>query len=312
MNECVTDALLCWPELEETGPRPYGIISAAGWFNGSWSSSIRRRRERGLGHSFVERETPEQPFLQDVDAPAHAWRFVDAPRAVPIALAHVQQIEPHRLYLPADAALTGFEAEIPNLRRDDGRAVMFPAGLRSGLHRGEDYDPGAFFLYADEDIFFCLRGSEFGGWRMLPSNWKFELGSPFRIGLRHLDQFDASQPDGVPAGYFWRKKAPENAMRFLPDTSGAVPSPAIAQRLTTALIDGWLAWTGTSMRLLDDSERLQELGRSGKAQVPPLERSGIALGRASNVRVEGAYVGGHFNTSAPTIAWLEGNPANPR
>ena len=37
VNECTTDALLCWPELDETGPRPYWIISSAGWFNGNWS-----------------------------------------------------------------------------------------------------------------------------------------------------------------------------------------------------------------------------------------------------------------------------------
>jgi hypothetical protein len=185
---------------------------------------------------------------------------------------------------------------------------MFPAGLRSALHRGEDYDPGAFFLYADEDVFFCVRGSEFGGWRGLPSNWKFELGEPFRIGLRHLNRFDASQPDGVPAAYFWRKKTPGNLTRFLPEASGAIPSPAVAQRVTAALIDGWLAWTGTSKRLLDDPQRLQDFRK--RAQVPPLERSGIDLGWKSRVRVEGAYVGGRFNTRAATTAWLEGDPAD--
>jgi hypothetical protein len=308
VNECATDALLCWPELEETGPQPYTIISAAGWLNGSWSKAIRRRRERGLDHFFVESETPEEPFLQDVNAPAQVWRFIDASRAMPNAsLGYVQQLEPHRLYLPAEAALTGFETEMPHLRRDDGRAVMFPAGLRSSLHRGEDYDPGPFFLYADEDVFFCLRGSEFGGWQELRSNWTFKLGKPFRIGLRHLDQFDASQPDGVPAAYFWRKKMPENLMSFLTEASGATPSPAVTQRATAALIDGWLAWTGTSKRLLDDPERLRELGK--RAQVPPLELSGIDLGQKSRVRVEGAYVGGRFNAHASTTAWLEGGPA---
>lgn len=307
VNECTTDALLCWPELDETGPRPYKIISSAGWFNGNWSKAIRRQRERGLDHCFVEREAPEEPFSPDVSAPAQAWRFVEASRAAPTALlAQVEQPGPHRLYLPADAALTGIESEIPHLRRDDGRAVMFPAGLRSSLYRGEDYNPGAYFLYADEDIFFCVRGSEFGGWQGLRSNWKFELGRPFRIGLRHLDQFDASQPDGVPAAYFWRKETQGN---FLPEASGAIPSPAVTQRVTAAFIDGWLAWTGTSKRLLDDSEHLQELGK--RAQVPPWERSGIDLGRKSQVRVEGTYVGGRFNTLAATTAWLEGDSADP-
>jgi hypothetical protein len=298
VNECATDALLCWPEIEETGPRPYGIISAAGWFNGSWSTAIRRQRQRGLDHCFFEREAPEEPFLIDVNAPAQVWRFVDASRAVPNAsLGHVQELQPHRLYLPAAAALTGFETEIPHLRREDGRAVMFPAGVRSDLHRSEDYDPRPFFLYADQDMFFYVRGN-------VRFNWTFNLGEPFRIGLRHLDRFDTSQPDGVPASYFWRKKLPENLIKFLPEASWAVPSPGVAQRITSALIDGWLAWTGTSKRVLDDPQRLKEFGGSA----PPLERSGIDLGRKSQIRVEGAYVGGRFNTSAPTIAWLEGGP----
>ena len=190
--------------------------------------------------------------MQDVNAPAQAWRFVDASQAAPIAsLAHMQQHEPHRLYLPADAALTGFELEMPHLCRDDGRAVMLPAGLRSGLHRGEDYDPGAFFLYADEDIFFCVRGSAFGGWRELRSNWRFELGGPFRIGLRHPDRFDASQLDGIPAVYFWRKKTPGNpinsgrtpAGRFRPPPllSGSLP------RSSTAGLRGQARPNGSSM-----------------------------------------------------------------
>jgi hypothetical protein len=300
VNECATDALLCWPEREETGPPPYKIISAAGWFNGSWSMAIRRQRERGRDHCFLDRDAPEEPFLQNVNAPAPVWRFVDASRAVRNAsLADVQQLEPHRLYLPAEAALTGFETEIPHLRRDDGRAVMFPAGLRSRLFRGEDYEPNAFFLYADEDMFFCVRGSEYGG-------WTFELSDPFRIGLRHLDRFDAAQPDGVPATYFWRKRMPENVIKVLPDAGRTIPSAAVTQRVTAALIDGWLAWTGTSERLLDDPEHLQELGR--RADVPPFERSGIGLGRKSGVSVEGAYVGGRFNTCSATTAWLEGDP----
>jgi hypothetical protein len=72
-----------------------------------------------------------------------------------------------------------------------------------------------------------------------------------------------------------------------------------------ALIDGWLAWTGASKRLLDDPEHLQKLGE--RAQVPPLERSGIDLGQKSQVRVEGAYIGGRFNTRAATTAWIEGD-----
>jgi len=88
------------------------------------------------------------------------------------------------------------------------------------------------------------------------------------------------------------------------DPSFAVPSPAVTQQVTAALIDGWLAWTGTPKQLLDNPQHLRELGE----RAPPLERSGIGLGRKAEIRVEGAYVGGRFNTRAPTIAWLDGDP----
>ena len=308
VSECAADALLCWPEIEETGPPPYDITSAAGWFNGEWSRAIRRRRDRGFEHSFVDSDVPVELFLPEVSAPVRRWRFVDAPQALSdTSLAHMQQLESSWLYLPAEAELTGFETAVPHLRRDDDCAVMFPGGLQSRLYRGEDYDARAFFLYADEDVFFCLHGSEFGGWRALRSGWTFELTDPFRIGLRHMERFDTSQSDGVPAVYFEHVPIPD-LVKFMPRARRIKPSPNLTVRVTTALIDGWLSWTGTSKRMLDDSGHLEKLRKGVGATVPPLDRSGIDLGRKSQVRVQGAYVGGRFNTDAATTAWLEADP----
>jgi hypothetical protein len=235
VDACVADALLCWPEIEVTGPRPTSIVSVAGWWNGAWSPRVRRRRERGYDHTLVERSPPARHYLPALNASAHSWRFVDAPRGVRNAtLSGVQEVAPGRLYLPAGEKLTGFEADVPYLRRGGGNAVMFPAGLRSRMHRGEDYEPGAFFVYADEEVFFCFGGSEFSGSGMLGSSWTFKQFQPFRIGLRHLEQFDAAEPDGIPSDLFLQ------GCRRL-GWSQIIPSPAMSQRLGTALQDAWMA-----------------------------------------------------------------------
>ncbi len=296
VDACAGDALMCWPEFEETGPRPEHVTSAGGWFNGEWSPAIRLRRA-GRPAKVSEADPPLQPFLSEVSAPAHSWRFVHAQKAVANAsLAHLQHLERNHLYLPAEAELTGFELNVPHLRRDDDQAVMFPAGLASSVFRGEDYMPNPTFLYADEDLFFSLRGDEFGGWGSLSSSWSFKLASLFRIGLRHLDRFDESRPDDIPTTYFVTTAAARQT-----------PSPELTQRVTVALIEGWLAWTGASMRLLDDAIHLEKLRKSARLpqQMPSLDQSGIDLGRKSQVRVEGLYVGGQFNASASTTAWLE-------
>ena len=56
------------------------------------------------------------------------------------------------------------------------------------------------------------------------------------------------------------------------------PLPRLAQRVTTALIDGWLAWSGSRLRLLDDPKHLAWLASQVAPEpVPPLAKSGIDL-----------------------------------
>jgi hypothetical protein len=154
VNDCAVDALLCWPESENTGPKPTSIVSSAGWFNGAWSSQIRQRRDRGH-QNLAGRGMPVTPFLQDIDAISHSWRFIDASRARAGAeLSYVKEIADGQFYLPVERQLTGFEYDVPHLRRDDDRAVMFPSGIDSYWWRGEDYKETPCFLYADEDVFF--------------------------------------------------------------------------------------------------------------------------------------------------------------
>ena len=66
------------------------------------------------------------------------------------------------------------------------------------------------------------------------------------------------------------------------------PLPRLAQRVTTALIDGWLAWSGSRLRLLDDPKHLAWLASQGSPEpVPPLAKSGIDLNVQGIVTVTG-------------------------
>jgi hypothetical protein len=301
VNECVVDALLSWPEIDGTGPKPVNVVSMAGWFNGNWSSQIRRRSQRGYDHGFAKDAAPLPSFLGEVTAQSYRWTFVDSPRAMRGAkLANVQEVGPAQLYLPPNERLTGFEADVPYLIRSDGQAVMFPAGLKSSLHRGEDYMPGAYFCYADAEIFFFMNGGEFRGWQNLPSSWTFSLAHPFQIGLRRLEWFDTSRPGGISADLFVGQQSRFGSVQI-------IPSPSVWQRVTTALIDGWLVWAASPNRLLDDPSQLEKL-RGRDAYLPEHEKSGIDLGRKAQVRVEGGYLAGRFNTMHSTTAWIAEQP----
>jgi hypothetical protein len=73
------------------------------------------------------------------------------------------------------------------------------------------------------------------------------------------------------------------------------PLPQLAQRLTVALIDGWLSWSGSRLRLLDDPKKLTLLASEGAPPpVPPLAKSGIDLNARGLVAVKYGYHGGRF------------------
>jgi hypothetical protein len=298
VDDCMMDALLCWPEIEATGPVPNEVVGQGGWLNGAWSPNFRHLRRRP-GFGFAD-EHPVPPFLEDLHASPLSWHYIDTAHVARGAdLAGVQQLAPGRYYLPSEERLTGFERDMPHLRRGDGQAVMFPAGLKSKLWRAEDYHPGAFFLYADADVFFQIDGQALPGVSNIPPGWKFETSDLTRMGLRHADRFDSQIPSGLPDNWF------RQGQKWAGGRMCEIPSPRLWQRLRVALMDGWLAWTGTANRLLDDPDKLARLRGGRFASVPPQEKSGIDLARKPVVHVDGAYIGGHFDGTCASRAWLE-------
>jgi hypothetical protein len=323
VDACATDAFLCWPNSEATGSRPWRVESRSGWLNGVWLQNSRRSCDSGIDYKFeaqprlyyrnADDELPTGAFLDPLDSPCFSWEYVDSREIAKSAdLAFIElresglpglsadQRSKHGLsFLPAARALTGFENAMPSLRRSDGRAVMFPAGLDSDLGpRADGYYPNAFFLYADEDVSFCLKGGSFDGFEpmSLPSSWSFKPDSIFRIALRHPGQFDLSDPEVAPADLFSQYTSRYFVSRY--------PTVAFLRKLTAALTDGWLAWNGTDRRLLDDPARLAELSEHDP-NIPTLEKSGIDLKQKKRVCVEGGYIGGRYSSKNTVTTWID-------
>lgn len=288
VDDCALDALLFWPELENSGPPPLTVTAAGGWINGAWSPDLRRRHNYIDERGFSDAKDIEAPILESLDALPFRWLFHDAARAThPIGLEGLVELDGGRCWLPQEVAPAGFEGRVPFMRRSDGGAVIFPAGIRSELHRGEDYRARAIFTYADEDVFFSVNAT--GSW----SSWfSFDLNSLFGIGLRDHKRFAPMAPSNLPPDWFgqsWRRP---------------VLSLALSRRLTQSIVDAGLSWTGSTHRLLDDRQHFEEVTGRSKDQ-PRYEQSGISLQRPEHVCVEGGYRSGRYTRAAEIVAWME-------
>ena len=162
---------------------------------------------------------------------------------------------------------------------------MFPYGIQSSLDRDGFYVARTQFFYADEDVFFRLDGRSVAPtWKGAPGTWEFELKELSDLG----EQKDHEATD-LPACLICSRRIYDWRAPFLQ------PLPRLANRLTAALIDGWLAWSGSRLRLLDDPAKLELLAaQAAPHPVPALAESGIDLGAKSFVAVNDGYHGGRF------------------
>jgi hypothetical protein len=287
VDSCALDALLCWPEIETTGPVPEGTESYGGWSNGQWSNRLLRSSSRGEKFGFEPPDgQAETPFIEALDAEARAWTFVDAIDGAGQAdLANIQEIAPGQYFLPHDDPLTGFEHRMPHLLRSDGKAVIFPAGCRGQRMRHDSSD--TWFLYADEEVFFFFASSAHSPHRHL-----IGPGWPACIGLRDKSRFDPSQPGGLPADLFVQRKSRYSWID--PVTSTKNPSPAVAHRVTVAIVDAGFAWSGQGGFVSEAPERIGREQPWSPLDTKDWQKVPVQLGPAS---VEGGYIGGLFSST---------------
>jgi hypothetical protein len=283
VDDALFDALACWPPSEATGAEPSRIDAWGGWLNGTWSARL-RRVGAGRPPKNLAVEDGLRPFLEPLASPALSWHFVDAEKAVARATLAGVRTRSAWHFLPRDAALTGFETAIPHLRRSDGKAVTFPYQIRSSLDKDGCYIPRAQFFYADEDVFFRIDGRSWAAGTRSPGAWEFELHELTDVGGRQ-----GPGTGDLPAELICSRQVYDWRGPYLQ------PLPRLAQRLTAGLIDAWLAWSGSRLRLLDDVEQLAwHKAQRAPYPVPALAESGIELGAKALVTINEGYHGGRF------------------
>ena len=161
---------------------------------------------------------------------------------------------------------------------------MFPYQIRSSLDKDGYYVARTQFFYADEDVLFRLDGHPSIPSKGSPGSSEFELDELIDLGVRQ-ERERGDLPEELICSrtvYDW-------------DCPRLQPLPKLAQRLTVALIDGWLSWSGSRLRLLDDPKKLTLLASEGAPPpVPPLAKSGIDLNARGLVAVKYWYHGGRF------------------
>ncbi len=165
MDECVMDALGCWPEHDRR-ISTHILKSRSGWLGGQWLSKLQREhpalaRAEQNRHEIVAAYPDGHvlPIGSDTIDSLN-WHFVDA--EITSARATLDGLDSTRgfPYLPATPPLSGFEG-VPHLRRDDGAAVYFPSEITTHFHRGEDLYLYARFIYADEYAVLTLNESDY-------------------------------------------------------------------------------------------------------------------------------------------------------
>src|SRR5215203_1835569 len=202
-------------------------------------------------------------------------KFVDAQKAVSCAaLAGVRTLRSGRHFLTRDAALTGFENAIPHLRRSDSKAVMFPYQIRSSLDKDGYYVARTQFFYADEDVFFRLDGDPSIPSKGSPGTWEFELDELTDLGVRQEPERGDVPEDLICSRtiYDW-------------DCPRLQPLPQLAQRLTVALIDGWLSWSARACACLTIRRSWHPWRhRARRLRCPLIRRAESTLMREASLR----------------------------
>lgn len=290
VDDCVSDALLCWPHAKATGKPPFQLKSKGGWLNGTWSDHFSRSFGRPRFSASEKAMRPEvRPRLFPLHTmPPIPWRYV-----------HSESLT-DGIRLPAFPTaqdVADLEDGMPHLRRNDGLAVLYPSKVVHNWIRGEDLDIYGVVHLRDEDFSvdlyvdnrierinkdcYDVRMHALGGNYKRPSEprsgWSFQ-GS-------WLNSFTPKYDNGEIGC------VGEETVRHRPYRSytGQRPGIALSQQLNATLIDAMLTWKGMPRFLDSNSVDQRPRERPG---TDSNEELGLALHESSGVSILGRYVGG--------------------
>lgn len=320
VDDCITDALPCWPRMTSQDRIHFSVFFVGGWLNGTWRSDFRRsfssldRKcfEQGSAHYKKYHNgklynggpvyKAERPTLLPLDmAPPSPWRFHPfSPEPAPdggtqpgmdydVRFANEREVAPfnsHRLTVPPEFPLTGFEGRTPYMRSVDGRRVVF---VSSAEFAWDISSRTSFTMqYGDDVITARITGTSFSV-----------------FDLRRLDGELRSTDGKRDAEFFVRKGVyarrdyssgnkeifEKQEKRFAKEDNISAPSHALYQRLARDLIDAWLFWEGTPYGFRVCNAPLNMIGRGA-------------------VGIQGGYLGGVWPAGGIS-AWLaKGNDPN--
>lgn len=288
VDDCLSDALPCWPRMKSRDRALAEVRIRGGWLNGAWHSGYHRAFAtltpvtRKWIKSWDAVQRAERPVIVPIDAdPPSPWCFFGFPSEPPaenhpppelserVKLAGMTEVAgpmdsvSQRVWIvPAGLPLTGMEGKTAYMRSADGQRVLYP---RHGTTMSQQFGGTQFIMaYADSDFMGYLPAVN--GTPSPLAEWTFKLDRAW--GACRHDEAKSDLWFTVSQGY---QKA---------------PSYTLAQRILIQCINAWLFWDGTDAR--------------NKEWIPMLSLAG-----ASSVVVAPHYLGGIWPAGRYCVASLD-------
>ena len=279
VDDCVSDALACWPENEITiGSLAANVHLDGGWLNGAWRGEAKRAESRLMIHDRLDPDEHDySPWLIPLDTPPpspfvfHDYRPArpeDNKRILenPVLLKSLTFGDSEWRFnpkLPPDAPLTQLEGRTAYLlSQDQHRLLYIYFGDTERQRKGGHWSPLFKLLYIDDRVVVPGPASP-GQQSETGAMWST---SPFL------------------SGFELRSDKPDSAFTVQPRADFPPrPSRALWLHIRWGIAEGWCAWDGSEARHTD------WLGR-------------LSLRRADGIRLaNGGYRGGRWATPADLI-----------
>ncbi|WP_422365616.1 hypothetical protein [Pelagibius sp.] len=259
VDDCVTDALSCWPESEyDRNGRASYVCFDGGWLNGDWDEAVSRRETR-LATPAKEQPNGDDynPWLFPMDAvPPSRFDFYDlvlrrnGPENWsidnPVLLDGLRFEDPELRYgpsLPANTPLKGLDGRTAYLLSEDSTRVLYPYfGDTKRRSDSGHWKPHFSLIYVDNELLLTGLAKPIAPSRR-PVDWTF----------RFYNEGFYFRSDSVDAAFHINSRHP------LP----SIPSRALWLRSRWAILDGFSCWEGSKARSPDWLPELELVAASG-------------------------------------------------
>lgn len=292
VDECISDALLAWPD-GNGDPAPTNRFELrGGWLNGRWNKDWVRQFTRN--HQIkpdpdtIDRQNSHEIPLDKLPGPA--WSYKNARQVLPQSW---ERRKPDRgvgeLIYPATSKLAKLGKRTPHVIRNDGKAIILPISMNGRWGYGESYRTYLTALYIDEDFAAELTFNSMDGCRIsLPVMESSYSGGRIPDALMHATRkrpYSFTDRDGS-------EKTGELTRTYM--------SIAMWRRLNNALLDGLSVWPKGTKQVMpaDERSRTAMHGIYNLDAMPTAEEAGFELAELSDLKFHEALIGGTVSSGA--------------